>query len=119
VESSTNIGNEIVELHMKTLDREIKIKAEPISTKLNQLELALTLLNDLEAHITETSIYYPRLLALHAYVQTLRDHSSSESMEAADHFRTKAEEKLEKYEQDVRCYSYQLKVFEAISQQQI
>lgn len=82
---------------MKTLDREIKVKAQPVSTKLNQLELALTLLNDLEAHISETSIYYPRLLALHAYVQTLSDHSSSESLEAADHFKTKGETQLEKY----------------------
>lgn len=52
IEVSSNVDNEQVELFMKTLDREIKVKAQPVSTKLNQLELALTLLNDLEAHIS-------------------------------------------------------------------
>lgn len=32
---------------MKTLDREIKVKAEPVSVKLDELETALTLLYDL------------------------------------------------------------------------
>jgi hypothetical protein len=46
------VGNEKVELFMKTLDREIKVRAEPVSVKLDHLEMALTLLNDLEAHIS-------------------------------------------------------------------
>jgi hypothetical protein len=45
--------------------------------------MALTLLNDLEAHIAEGSVYHPRLLALHVFVQGLRDHASSDSLEAA------------------------------------
>ncbi len=40
-------NNEAVELFMKTLDRDIKTKATPPSAKLNHLEHALTLLNDL------------------------------------------------------------------------
>jgi hypothetical protein len=52
-------------------------------------------------------------------VQTLRDHTSSEALEAADVFRTKAEEKLEKYEADAECHIYQMKALESIAQQQM
>jgi hypothetical protein len=62
--------------------------------RLNPLEQALTLLNDLEGHISENSIYYPRLLALFSSVQTLKDYNSSESFEANEQFRNKGEEKL-------------------------
>lgn len=37
VEGSSEIGDEKIELFMKTLDREIKIKAEPASVKLDHL----------------------------------------------------------------------------------
>jgi hypothetical protein len=50
---------------------------------LNQLELALALLYELEAHVPENSYYHPRLLALLAYVHSLLNKLKGEGIEAA------------------------------------
>ena len=48
----------------------------PLETELSQLEEALTILNDIEAHLSDNSIHYPQLIALQLFVNVLKDPQS-------------------------------------------
>lgn len=111
-------GNEQVRKYLQQMDREIRKKAEPVAVRLSHLENALTVLNDLEAHVPESSHYYPRLLALQLYARTLADPAAPEALEAGDSFRTRGEERLERFENDPGCHHYQLKAYESLVEQQ-
>lgn len=52
-------------------------------------------------------------------MQALRDSASSDAFEAAEAFRSRAEDRLDKYESDPQCFTYQLKACEAIAQLQL
>ncbi len=57
------------------MNKEINLKKHPSQGELSPLERGMTVINEIEAHISQKSKLYPRLIAVRMYINYLMNGS--------------------------------------------
>jgi hypothetical protein len=100
---------------MQTVNKEITLHRQPLPTELDQIERALAIVNEIEVHITEDSVDYPRLSAYKLFIGMLSKSREEDIKEEISRFQSKQEDKLNKFQLDQECFYYQTKAYEALA----